>query len=313
MNQSSAAQAENLAPAEEQLLAAILAGRRADLQGETIRASFLRDLVTEVHPTWVLPPIGIMLDNAMIQGTLDLEGCTVARPLVFQHCKFRPIEPARGAIQLRDAQLKRLALYKCSVTGSIFADRANIDSALFLSGSSIEGAIRLRGATIGEALAMDHMQIKNVGEVAVLADGLRLSGPWILREADIVGEVRLAGARIGGNLLWEDAKIQNNLVAVTADGAICEGAWLLRRTRISGPFRLRGMKIKAIDAQQITITAGSEAFNARGAEIASDLNLDGAVLKGGVLLGRANVAGELSAKGAKYLVPVRTGRLRPMA
>lgn len=72
----------------------------------------------------------------------------------------------------------------------------------------------------------------------------------------------------------------------------------MRRAAINGPFRLRGMTVKAIDGAQMTITAGAEGFNARGAIIGSDLILDGAVIKGGVLLGRTNVAGELSAKGA---------------
>ena len=101
----------DLTPTEEQLVQTVLAGRRIDLKGETIRASMLRTLVTEVRSDWALPPIGLLLDNAVIQGTLDLEGCAVSKPLVFQHCKFRPIETARGALQLRDARLKRLAFY----------------------------------------------------------------------------------------------------------------------------------------------------------------------------------------------------------
>ena len=288
----------DLTPTEEQLVQTVLAGRRVDLKGETIRASMLRTLVTEVRSDWALPPIGLLLDNAVIQGTLDLEGCAVSKPLVFQRCKFRPIEAARGALQLRDARLKRLAFYACSIAGTIFADRSNIESALFLSASTVDGGLRLRGATIGEALAMDGIRLNNPGDLAVLADGLHLGGPWILRTAEVAGEVRLAGARIGGSLLWEETKIRHNTVAVAADGALCDGAWVLRRAEIVGPVRLRGMRVKAIDAQLISITAGSESFNARGAEIASDLVLDGATIKGGILLGRARIAGELSAKGA---------------
>ena len=60
---------------EEQLVETVLAGRRVDLKGETIRASILSTLITEVRSDWALPPIGLLLDNAVIQGTLDLEGC----------------------------------------------------------------------------------------------------------------------------------------------------------------------------------------------------------------------------------------------
>jgi hypothetical protein len=288
----------DLTPAETLWLDAILAGRTLDLNGETIRASMLRSLVSGEKADVSLPPVGVVLNNATIQGSLDLEGCHVTRPLVFQRCKFSPIETARAAISLRDASLKRVAFYECHIAGALKADRVVIESALFITGSTLDGELRLRGANIGEALAMDSIKINRRGDTAVLADGLRLGGPWVLRSADIAGEVRFASARIGGGLLWEDCKIQNSQIAVAGDGAVCNGPWVLRRAVIQGSFRLRGMSATAIDAQQMKITAPAEGFNARGAHIGSDLILDGAIIKGGVLLARTHVTGELSGKGA---------------
>jgi len=118
---------ESLTPAEETLIAAILAGRRAELDGQWIRAFVLRDLAAGNRPDWRAPPVGVSLNRAVIDGELDFEGCTVENPLVFLHCRFEP----------------------------------------------------------------------RASETAVLADGLRLGGPWILRGANIVGEVRFAGARFG--------------------------------------------------------------------------------------------------------------------
>src|SRR5262245_29860805 len=288
----------DLTPPERLWLDAILAGRTLDLNGETIRASMLRSLVSGEKADASLPPVGVVLNNATIQGSLDLEGCHVTRPLVFQRCKFNPIESARSAISLRDAALKRMAFYECHIAGALKADRVVIESALFLTGTTLDGELRLRGANIGEALAMDSIKINRRGDTAVLADGMRLGGPWVLRSAEIAGEVRFASARIGGGLLWEDAKIQNSQVAVAGDGAVCNGPWVLRRAVIQGPFRLRGMSVTAIDAQQMKVTAPNEGFNARGAQIGSDLILDGAIIKGGVLLSRTRVTGELSGKGA---------------
>jgi hypothetical protein len=288
----------DLTPAEGLWLDAVLAGRTLDLNGETIRASMLRSLVSGEKADATLPPVGVVLNNAIIQGSLDLEGCHVTRPLVFQRCKFSPIEAIQAAISLRDATLKRVAFYECHIAGALKADRVVIESALFMTGTTLDGVLRLRGASIGEALAMDTIKINHRGDTAVLADGMRLGGPWVLRSAEIAGEVRFASARIGGGLLWEDAKIQNTQIAVAGDGAVCNGPWVLRRAIIQGPFRLRGMSVKAIDAQQMSITAASEAFNARGAEIGSDLILDGATIKGGLLLTRMQVNGELSGKGA---------------
>lgn len=302
------APADDVTPEERLLLEATLAGRAIDLKGETIRAGMLKTLVAGTRADWPLTPAGINLANAVIQGQLDLEGCLVAAPLVFQKCVFRPADTARSAISLRDGHFRRIALHECTLEGALKADRAVIDSALFLMKSTIKGILRLRGANIGEALAMDESRVVNPNDTAIMADGLRLGGPWVLRAADIQGEVRFASAKIGGGLLWEEATIRNNAIAVAADGVYCEGPFVLRRAKITGPFRLRGISVKAIDAQQITITAGSEAFNARGAEIASDLVLDGAVISGGVLLGRAHVNGEFTAKGAKL-----TGRSQDWA
>jgi hypothetical protein len=58
---------------------------------------------------------------------------------------------------LRDARLKRLAFYECSIAGTVFADRSNIESALFLSASTVEAD------WIGEALAMDGIRLNNCG------------------------------------------------------------------------------------------------------------------------------------------------------
>ncbi len=287
-----------LTDAETAFLDAVLAGKRAELGGETLRAGLIRAVATEANPDWIAPPIGISLYNAVIEGPLDLEGCSISNPLIFLRCKFSAGGDRAGAIRLRDAALKRMALYDCAIDGDIKADRVHIESALFMTGSAIKGMVRLRGASLGEALAMDGVDIQKAGEIAVLADGLRLGGPMILRKAVIAGEVRLAGARVGGNLLWEEARLCNAGVAVTADGAICDGAWILRRAHIDGGVRFRGMTVKAIDAPNVEIAGGAEGMNGRGASIGGDLALDGATLSGGLKLGRARVGGELSARGA---------------
>jgi len=299
MNDDGVAGGQDLTPAEQDLLGAVLSGRRAELHGQAVRAALLRDLATDARPDWRVPPVGISLNNAIIEGCLDLEGCTIDKPLVFLHCQFKPQVGKDTALHLRDARLKRIALYECSVDGAIKADRSHFETAFFLTSSTVKGMVRLRGASVGEALAMDEARIDNPGGTAILADGLRLGGPWILRGGAVAGEIRFAGARISGGMLWEDSQLKNGGVAVNADGATGEGPWVLRRVSIEGSMRLRGMTVKAIDAQNAQIVSNAEAFNARGASIGSDLILDGAKISGGVLLGRARVGGELSARGAQ--------------
>jgi hypothetical protein len=192
---------EQLSPAEQTLMAAVAAGKRAELHGVSVRASFLRELATDARTDCQVPPLGISIHGATIEGELDLEGCTISKPLVFLRCRFKPHHGATAAIRLRDAQLKRIALYECVLSGALKADRVHIESALFLTGSTVSGMVRLRGASIGEALAMDAVKLEAPGETCILADGLRLGGPWILRSATVSGGIRLAGARIAGGLL----------------------------------------------------------------------------------------------------------------
>lgn len=291
--------AENeLSTAEQDFVRAVLKGQRAELKGQRVRASVLRALVTESRPDWVVPFAGISVNDAEIEGVLDLEGCVIDKPVVFLRCKFTPAAGERSALTLRDARLKRIALYDCTVNGPIKADRAFVESAFFLTTSTVNGLVRLRGASIGEALAMDSTTINNGTETAILADGLKLGGPWVMREARVTGETRFAGARIGGGLLWEDVQINSTTIALNADGAFGDGVWVLRRAKIGGSVRVRGLTIKAFDAQNVLITASGEAFNARGVTVGSDLVLDGARIAGGLLLGRARVGGELSLRGA---------------
>lgn len=288
-----------LSSVEQEFVQAVLKGRRAEMRGQSLRASVLRALATESRSEWVVPFGGVAVHDATIEGSLDLEGCSVDKPLVFLRCRFVPAAGERSAISLRDARLKRIALYECTVSGAIKADRAFIESAFFLTTCTITGLVRLRGASIGEALAMDATSIDNGSDTAILADGLKLGGPWIMRATRVTGETRFAGARIGGGLLWEDAVLKSSTVALNADGAIGEGVWVLRRAKITGSVRVRGFSVKAIDANNVSITASGEAFNGRGVEVGSDVIFDGARIAGGVLLGRARIGGELSVRGAE--------------
>ena len=169
-------------------------------------------------------PVGIGIHNATIEGRLDFEGCAVDKPLVFLRCRFVPAGTDDTALHLRDASLKRIALYECTVTGAIKADRAHFETAFFLTSSTVKGMVRLRGASVGEALAMDSTSIENPGSTAILADGLRLGGPWILRSGKIAGEVRFAGARISGGMLWEDCQIRAPASPSTATGLSEKGS-----------------------------------------------------------------------------------------
>ena len=68
LNDDGVAALEALTPAEQELLGAILAGRRAELGGQTIRAAVLRDFSVGSRPEWQVPPVGISLNNGSSRG-----------------------------------------------------------------------------------------------------------------------------------------------------------------------------------------------------------------------------------------------------
>src|SRR5262245_40949925 len=109
MQDEAAFAAGDLSSAEQELIEAISAGRRAEMRGQTIRASVLRELATESRPHWVLPFAGIAIHDAAIEGALSLEGCVIDKPIVFLRCRFTPEPGARSALNFRDARLKRIA------------------------------------------------------------------------------------------------------------------------------------------------------------------------------------------------------------
>lgn len=293
----------SLSVSEQALVDAAANGKRAILNGAIVRSELIEAIATNRFPEFDLPPVGLSVYDAVIEGCLDLEGCVVDKPLVFLRCTFDAKGASAGAIRLRDASIKRIGLYECRVEGSIKADRMRVESAVFLSSSTINGAVRLRGARLGEALALDKVVLQNPGEIALLADGMRLDGPMLLRTADVTGEVRLAGAHIGGNLLWEEARIANAGVAINGEGLVCDGAWVLRRARVEGSVRIRGVRANALDAPNIEILATNEGLNARGAEIGGDFILDGSKISGGIRLNSSQIAGEFNARGATLSGP----------
>ena len=155
---------QELTPAEQDFLHAVLSGRRAELAGQTIRASVVRDLAIGANPDQRVPPVGIGIHNATIEGQLDFEGCAVDKPLVFLRCRFVPAGTEDTALHLRDASLKRIALYECTVTGAIKADRAHFETRLLPDQQHGEGhgapARRLhrRGARHGRHLNREPRQ-----------------------------------------------------------------------------------------------------------------------------------------------------------
>jgi len=107
---------DDLSEAERFLVQSTVRGEPADLRRHAVRAGVIRDLLLEARPGWILPAAGLRVHKAIIEGGLDLEGCTLSKPFLLWHSRIQG-GGERGAILVRDAKLKRLGITDLVLAG----------------------------------------------------------------------------------------------------------------------------------------------------------------------------------------------------
>jgi hypothetical protein len=296
MSQSDAASVADLTEAERALVEAVTRGEPADLKRGIVRGSILRELILEVRSGWRVPPAGIRLTRAIIDGGLDLEGFIVTKPLLLWHSRIQG-GGDRGALIVRDARLRRLGIHSCTIEGPIVADRVQIEGGLFLGGGLVRGALQIRGGDITGALAIEGTEIGD-GKAALMGAGLRVSGPLILRKAKLVGELSIPRAHLGAGIYGEDLQVAHSSVAVNAESARIEGDVLLDRAAISGGMRLANARIEGrLSGEGLVVTGIPNSLMASGLNVGHGLHLDSARFSGTVWLDGAEIGKVFRAEG----------------
>jgi hypothetical protein len=139
---------EGLTPAERRLLERVADGEEADFsapdegqndptQGaawgpeRTIRAAFLHWLCTDAQAAACVPPKGIRIRGARIEGPLDFEGARLLHRLSLIRCAIPE------GILLTDARARRIDLSGSYIRG-LHADGLAVEGDLVLSGARLE-------------------------------------------------------------------------------------------------------------------------------------------------------------------------------
>lgn len=287
---------DELSEAERFLVLSTVRGEPADLRRHNVRSSVIRDLLLEARTGWILPAAGLRIHKAIIDGGLDLEGCTISKPFLLWHSRIQG-SGERGAILIRDAKLKRLGVHSCTVEGSIIADRVQVESGIFLGGGLIRGVLQIRGGDVNGALAIEGSEIGN-GKTAILAAGLRLSGPLIVRRAKIKGELSFPRAQLTSGIYAEDAVINCEGIAVNGESARLAGDLLLERANITGALRLANARIGGrFAADNVIVAASPSAIDASNLNVENGLSLSGARIAGSVSLEGADIGKIFRAEG----------------
>jgi hypothetical protein len=298
MNDGGAASLEGegqLSEAEADLVRAALAGEHADLKRRAVRASVVRDLLLEVRPGWALPPVGLRISKAIIQGCLDLDGAILTKPFLVWHSRFEG-GGDKGAIVIRDGRLRRLGIHSCTVLGNIVADRADLDNGLFLGGGLVKGTLLVRGASVGGALALEGTEIGD-GHAALLGAGLRLIGPLIVRRVKASGEIAVPRAHLNAGIYAEGLKATHAGCVINAESARLGGDLLLAGAEIEGAVCLVNARLQGrLSAERVRVSALPTAVDARGLDVSHGIVLDEARLIGSVLLEGAKVGNTFHAE-----------------
>lgn len=278
---------------EEKLVAEASRGQPIDCGGAQIRGWVLRALLNGSRPEWTVAHSGLRLVRAQIVGGLDFEGCSISYPLLMTSVRVEAGE--RGALVVRDARCKRLALQNCELDGAFVGDRVQVENGILIAGGNISGAVQVRGAVIGGALAIEGTRIGG-GREALKANGLRVSGPLILRKANLRGDVQLVRAQLGAGIYAENVRVEGRECGFDLESAQIDGDVLVSGANISARFKLSHAFIRGrVDAAGLVASGDREAIQAASVSIGQGLNLADARVKGAINLDSANIGKGISA------------------
>jgi hypothetical protein len=298
---------EGLTPAERRLLERVADGEEADFsapdegqndpaQGaawgpeRTIRAAFLHWLCTDAQAAACVPPKGIRIRGARIDGPLDFEGARLLHRLSLSRCAIPE------GILLTDARARRIDLSGSYIRG-LHADGLAVEGDLVLSGLICAGEVRLLKARILGELRCRGARLENPNENALSAAGMTVEGNVFLDEGfHATGAVRLRGARIQGQLSCRGARLENPngdaLVAnrMTVGGSVfldrgfhATGAVRLPGARIQGQLSCRGARLENPNGDALVanrMTVGGSVFLDRGFHATGAVRLVGARIRG---------------------------------
>ena len=184
-----------------------------------IRGSLLEDIIRGNQRTSIIPDKDLIIKGAFIIGDIDLCGCTIEKPIVFQQCKILGVLNFSKAkiieLILKGTLVEELNIGEINCLGniilsygfktlhSVFAQGAKIGGQLGCSGGEFYGyplAITLESAIITQAFFWRHIKgLWGALDLTNASVGLLVDDPdsWPKK-----GNLRLAGFTydaLGGN------------------------------------------------------------------------------------------------------------------
>lgn len=258
----------------------------------------------------------VVMENAVITGTLDLTGahivCPGGRALTMDRAVIGRLD-CRGMVVEGETRMHNsrvdasmvLAAARLDNPGGVALSAGGLSVAggLFLTESfAATGELRLYGADLAANLTVSGGTIRNPGGTALNLTRAALGN---FHGADLVseGQVSLIGARIASDIDLRSSHLTGGGIhpALAADGASVGGALILAGAHAEGEISLRtirvGQRILLLDSQ--LANPGGTTLRLSRAQVAADVFCDGMTSEGEIRVAGASIGGELSFKGAR--------------
>ncbi|GAA2580989.1 hypothetical protein GCM10010411_11940 [Actinomadura fulvescens] len=243
------------------------------------------------------------LRGAHITGALDLEACTLDRPLAFEDCVFEEApnfdEVTAPALRLPGCRVPGLSAQQLRTTGNVELNK----------GFVAEGVVDLLGAHIGGKLSLTGSRLSNAGGVALNADRLIVEQGMFCWEGFVAeGEMRLLGARIDGQLSLSGARLSNPGGNALMANWLSVAQYMLCKNGFSaeGRVSLAGAKVGHLDLSTAVLrNPGGPALNGSSLTVEQDL-VCAFESAGEVQLAGAKIGGNLVLDGARLTNPGRS-------
>lgn len=186
---------------------------------------------------------GIMIEGAIIEGILDLEGCVLDRSLVLARCHVLDMP------NLARITLDTLSFACSHLHNGLMADGLEAKGDVFLQQVEASRGVRLLGAELGGDLYCDGATFDGTKDReghAFSIDGLEAKGSLFFQQVFATGAVRLVGIKLSGSLFCDGTTIfcrqkdsYGNATALDLQNAIIQKMIALRNLgRIVGTVNL---------------------------------------------------------------------------
>ncbi|MBB5872744.1 hypothetical protein F4553_006178 [Allocatelliglobosispora scoriae] len=299
-----------LSNVESELHIAAISGLAFDCAGQTVRAEVLRWMVTNSIDSTIT---ALLLRNATITGTLDLQELAIAAPLALVECRFE------SAPRLDNASLTSLRLSGSTMPG-LHAMGIEVKGSVWLDeGFHSTQEVTLERARIGNELSLRKATLESIepNRWALNANRIKIGGALFagLMEAD--GQIRLISARIDGLVTLRGARLRNpgkicfqgermvlgdslffQRAMGTKEPLEASGAIVLTNAQIAGGIAFEGALLTEPQTLSEKPLEDPTSIRATRLRVGRNLNLsDGLRCAGGIRVKSSEIGGTLNLHG----------------